>query len=110
MELNIDITEEKDKVVVHLAGEIDVYTASQLKDILIPLTEKKSNKVEVDFTNVKYMDSTGLGIFINALKTSKQYDSHMELVHLTDRVLRLFKITGLDEIIAIKPETRGVKE
>lgn len=110
MDLSIDVVEDKQKMVVQLNGEIDVYTASQLKDILIPLTEKENNYIEVDFTNVNYMDSTGLGIFINALKSSNKHESKMKLIHLSDRILRLFKITGLDEIIDIKPETRGAKE
>lgn len=110
MELDIDIVENSGKVIVNLAGEIDVYTAPQLKEILLPLTEVAGNNIEVCFAKVNYMDSTGLGIFINALKSTKKYDSNMKLVNLTERILRLFTITGLDEIIDINPKIRGVKE
>ncbi len=110
MDLDIDVVEKQDKTIVKLSGEIDVYTAPELKDILLPLVEKENNNIEVCFSDVEYMDSTGLGIFINALKSSKTYNSRMELVNLTDRVLRLFTITGLDEIIDINPEIRGVKD
>src|SRR5699024_3426258 len=110
MDLDIDVVEKQDKTIVRLSGEIDVYTAPELKDILLPLVEKENNNIEVCFSDVEYMDSTGLGIFINALKSSKTYNSHMELVNLTDRVLRLFTITGLDEIIDINPESRGVED
>lgn len=110
MDLDIDVVEKQDKTIVKLSGEIDVYTAPELKDILLPLVEKENNNVEVCFSDVDYMDSTGLGIFINALKSSKAHNSHMELVNLTERVLRLFKITGLDEIIDINQKIRGVKD
>lgn len=110
MDLEIDVVEEQDKIRMNLAGEIDVYTAPELRDTLLPLTEEKGNHIEISFSNVDYMDSTGLGIFINALKSSKENDSHMKLINLTDRVLRLFTITGLDDIIDINPKIRGAKD
>lgn len=110
MELDINVIEADDKVVVNLSGEIDVYTAPQLKDTLLPLTEIKGNNIEICFEKVNYMDSTGLGVFINALKSTQQYDSRMKLVNLSDGILRLFTITGLDEIIDINPKIRGVKD
>lgn len=110
MDLDIDVVEKQDKTIVKLSGEIDVYTAPELKDVLLPLVEKENNNIEVCFADVEYMDSTGLGIFINALKSSQTHNSHMELVNLTDRVLRLFTITGLDEIMNINPKIRGAKD
>src|SRR5699024_12812401 len=110
MKLEIDFDEKQDNIIVKLSGEIDVYTAPELKDILLPLVEKENNNIEVCFSDVEYMDSTGLGIFINALKSSQTYNSRMELVNLTDRVLRLFTISGLDEIIDLHPEIRGVTD
>lgn len=107
MNLKVDVVEENGKSVVRLTGEIDAYTAPELKESLLPLTRIDSQTVEVDLENVNYMDSTGLGVFISALKSTKENNSHLKLVNLQDRVLRLFKITGLDEIINIDATVKG---
>ncbi|MBU5266423.1 STAS domain-containing protein [Virgibacillus proomii] len=110
MNLTIKITDEPTKSIVHLSGEIDAYTAPNLKETLIPLTQQKSRIVEVDLEKVSYMDSTGLGIFISALKSTKEHDSKLILVNIQERVLRLFKITGLDEIMNVNAAIRGGSE
>jgi anti-sigma B factor antagonist len=110
MDLTIKITDEPNKSIVHLSGEIDAYTAPNLKETLIPLTQQKGRIVEVDLEKVSYMDSTGLGIFISALKSTKEHDSKLILVNIQERVLRLFKITGLDEIMDVNAAIRGGSE
>ncbi|MGP4107477.1 STAS domain-containing protein [Virgibacillus sp. L01] len=107
MNLKVEVSEESAKSIVGLSGEIDAYTAPQLKESLLPLTRIESQLVEVDLEYVNYMDSTGLGVFISALKSTKENNSHLKLVNVQDRVLRLFKITGLDEIIDITTAIRG---
>lgn len=106
MELAVQETAEQEHQVT-VSGEIDAYTASELRDTLIPLTEGKGATVIVVLSNVDYMDSTALGIFVAALKSSKKYDSHLKLQGMTDRVRRLFDITGLDEIIDIEYDEKG---
>ncbi|UFT99826.1 STAS domain-containing protein [Radiobacillus kanasensis] len=107
MNLDIKVTQEKDKSVVKLFGEIDAYTAPDLKDTLLPLATHEGQTIEVDLENVSYMDSTGLGVFVSALKATREVDSHLKLIKLQDRVLRLFTITGLNEVIDIDSEVRG---
>ncbi|MEJ8778901.1 anti-sigma factor antagonist [Pseudogracilibacillus sp. ICA-222130] len=104
MNLNIDIKDEGKKSIVQLSGEIDVYTAPALRDKLIPLTEKAGHKIKIDLENISYLDSTGLGVFINAYKSSKQHNSIIEIIHVKDRVLRLFQVTGLHEIMNVVPK------
>ncbi|HEX6923455.1 MAG TPA: STAS domain-containing protein [Bacillales bacterium] len=90
-----------------VAGEIDAYTAPQLREELLPLTEKQGAKVSVDLSGVQYMDSTGLGVFVAGLKSSKKHGSRLEIKKATPRVKRLFDITGLAEIINISSEVKG---
>lgn len=110
MNLVISVIEEDAKSKLLVSGEIDAYTAPKLKEGLLPLTKVSKKIVEVDLDQVSYMDSTGLGVFISALKSTKEYGSHLRLINLQDRVKRLFKITGLDEIIEISDEIRGGQE
>lgn len=110
MNLQIDIERETDLTTVFLAGEIDIYTAPKLKEQMVPLLEEKGRTVEVDLEDVGYMDSTGIGTFVNALKVANASGSHLRLVNMQERVLRLFNITGLDEIMDINATIRGGQE
>lgn len=107
MNLAIGIEESSNHYTVKISGEIDVYTAPELKEKLLPLTEVNGNEIKVDLQNTTYLDSTGLGVFISAYKSTKEHQSHLELIHAKDRVLRLFKVTGLDEIMNVRLEDRG---
>lgn len=107
MNLDIETVTEDKKFVVNLSGEIDAYTAPDLKEKLLPLTEHPDHVVEVNLEDVNYMDSTGLGVFISALKATKENGSYLKLVHPQEKVTRLFKITGLDEVLDINSAIRG---
>ncbi|SER38301.1 anti-sigma B factor antagonist [Gracilibacillus ureilyticus] len=109
MDLNIEVNDQGLSQSIKLAGEIDAYTAPKLKEALLPLVKKENVTVVVDLEHVNYMDSTGLGVFISALKATKEYDSELRLVSLQDRVRRLFEITGLENIINIDSTVRGGK-
>src|SRR5690625_3205802 len=102
MDLRVKVVDQQEKSVVYLSGEIDVYTAPKLKKAILPLTEQVNHLIEINFEHVQYMDSTGLGVFISALKSTQKYKSHLKLKHLNERILRLFNITGLNEIIDIE--------
>ncbi|SDC16965.1 anti-sigma B factor antagonist [Pelagirhabdus alkalitolerans] len=105
--LDVELVEQEEATKLVLSGEIDAYTAPILKESLLPLTQQEGAEIIVDLEKVNYMDSTGLGVFISALKSSKEYSSSLKLVHLQDRVHRLFKITSLDSIITIDTTVRG---
>ncbi len=106
MNLHIDDLKDGDSSILKLSGEIDAYTAPRLKEHLLNLIEE-NKEVQVDMQQVNYMDSTGLGVFISALKTSKEVDKTFKLINLQDNVYRLFNITGLNEVIDIENTVRG---
>ncbi|GAE36903.1 STAS domain-containing protein [Halalkalibacter akibai] len=87
--------------ILYLSGEIDAYTAPKLREELTPLTEL-GNSVKVDLSDVHYIDSTGLGIFIGALKATHIHKGDFILTGMSERIKRLFTITGLNEVITIE--------
>ncbi|NEU31459.1 STAS domain-containing protein [bacterium LRH843] len=101
--MNITIRKEleNNEMVVYLAGEIDVYSAPQLRETLVPLSKQKGKHVIVDLSDIQYIDSTGLGIFIGALKAAHANKGELKLRGMSERVQRLFSITGLDEVMTI---------
>lgn len=110
MNLEVNLMKNMEQATLRLAGEIDAYTAPQLKESFNSLMEQDSREIIVDLEKVTYMDSTGLGVFIGALKSAKEKDKQLKLVNIHERVFRLFQITGLDEIMDLKAAIRGGNE
>jgi anti-sigma B factor antagonist len=95
---DFDLLEEpvdENTQLVALQGEVDAVSAPQLGKRLLGLAEEGKKGVVVDMTGVTFMDSTGIGVILNALRALTSRDSQLVLVCPTERVLRPFRITGL---------------
>ena len=101
MELGIDVRHVGDHSVVDVKGEIDVYTAPKLREKLIELVSEGSYDVVVNLEGVDFLDSTGLGVLVGALKRVKAHDGSLSLVCSQDKILKIFKITGLTKVFPI---------
>ncbi len=87
---------------MELDGEIDIYTAAELKSVFQEMFEKHKEPVEINLENLEYIDSTGLGVLIGALKRLKEVDKQITLFHVKPNIAKLLNITGLNKIFVIK--------
>jgi anti-sigma B factor antagonist len=101
MELGIDVRNVDAHAVLDVKGEIDVYTAPKLREKLIELVADGSYDVVVNLEGVDFLDSTGLGVLVGALKRVKAHDGSLSLVCTQDKILKIFKITGLTKVFPI---------
>lgn len=88
----------EDYVKVALIGEIDIYTAQSFKERLYAIVETNQSDIRIDCSSLNYIDSTGLGIFVGALKKTKMFGKSIYLDKLKDNIRKLFVITGLDKL------------
>ena len=94
-------------VVVDVAGSVDVYTAAELRSGLdgqiqrgrIRLAQLSIRGELLD--DVDFLDSTGLGVLVARLKVVRSQNGWLKLVCTSEKVLRVFRITGLDKVFAI---------
>lgn len=87
--------------VVVVTGEIDVATSPELRRVLNDLVER-SRHVTVDLTATSFIDSSGLGVLVGALKRAREHDhDDLRLRGLQEPVRRVFEITGLTELFPI---------
>lgn len=101
MELEITTAQEAGACVVTVEGEVDVYTASQLKEVLVETIEGGCANVVVDLDRVSFIDSSGLGVLVGALRRAKERSGSVRLVCARENVLKIFRITGLDKVFPI---------
>ena len=62
-------TENRDgRCVVYVSGELDLEVASQMRAAMAPLVELKDRELALNLRDLKYIDSTGIGIIVSVLK------------------------------------------
>ena len=101
MELSLAMRTVSEHVVLEISGEIDVYTAPKLRERLIELVNSGQRNVVVDLGRVEFLDSTGLGVLVGAHRRLKARDGSLNLVCPHERLLKVFRITGLDTVFDI---------
>jgi anti-sigma B factor antagonist len=101
MELSLSTRTVAGYRVLEVSGEIDVYTAPQLRERLIAMVEDGARHVIVDLSRVEFLDSTGLGVLVGALKRLRGVNGDLALVCAQERLLKIFRITGLDRVFTI---------
>lgn len=88
--------------VIAVSGEIDLYTAPDLKALLTQVIEDGASGLVIDLSGTTFLDSTGLGVLIGGLKRLRSRDGALAVVNVDDSIARTFEITGLDQIFTIR--------
>lgn len=101
--INSRFDEEKEVWNLYLGGEIDIYTSNIFKEELqkIYLSDTIGD-IHIDASDLEYIDSTGLGVLIGALKRLKQKDKDIYIREAKPNVRKIFSITGLDKIFKLE--------
>jgi anti-sigma B factor antagonist len=101
VELSLNHRKEGDWTVLEVGGEVDVYTAPKLREKLVELVGEGHYQIVVDMTKVEFLDSTGLGVLVGGLKRVRSHDGSLALVCSQERILKIFRITGLTKVFPI---------
>ncbi len=102
MELDIPDQNVDGWTVVAASGEIDVVAAPELREQLVQLISDGTTKMVIDIENVDFIDSTGLGVLVGAIRRARSAGGDVRLVCTNSRLLKVFDVTGLDEIFTIE--------
>ena len=101
MDLSLETRDVDGRTVVVVGGEIDVYTAPKLRDKITELVTAGHHTLLVDLEAVEFLDSTGLGVLVGGLKKVRAHDGSLDLVCTQERLLKIFRITGLAKVFVI---------
>jgi anti-sigma B factor antagonist len=103
MQLRTDVSSLDGWTVVTVFGELDVASAPTLRERLIDLVSGGSHLLVLDLEGLDFLDSTGLGAIISALKRARTNGGDLRLVCTQSRIRRLFEITALDKAFPLFP-------
>ncbi len=94
---------ENGRLTVALTGEIDHHCA---KDYILAIGAKIEAYMPMictlDFSEVSFVDSSGIAVVINALRIMNQIEGRLLLTGLGDQPTRVFRAAGIDKLVEIK--------
>ncbi|RNL83326.1 STAS domain-containing protein [Halostreptopolyspora alba] len=108
MELKISSQSHADCVTVTVRGEIDLYTAPQLRSEFVHALDDGAHRLIVDMSRVEFCDSTGLNVLLSAMKRSREKGGDLILVAPNSAVTKLLEVTGLDSVFTIHESTEAL--
>jgi anti-sigma B factor antagonist len=101
MEFTVSTREENPFTVIEVGGEVDVYTAPRLREAVVTAIESGNTRLVIDVENVEFLDSTGVGVLVGALKKVRSAGGTLDIVCTQPRLLKIFGITGLDKVFGL---------
>jgi anti-anti-sigma factor len=96
--------------VIELAGELDHNTAPQLRAHLLHLTLGAGQILIVDLGGVTFCDSSGLTVLIACRNHALAAHAGIALAAVPDRVHRIFRIVGLDQVFTTHPSAQAATD
>ncbi|MEH2465151.1 STAS domain-containing protein [Nostoc sp.] len=89
--------------VIKLTGNLNATTSQDFRQNITNILETGAKIVLVDFKDVTFMDSSGLGALVLAFKTLRAADSKLVLCSISEQVRILFELTNMDKVFEIFP-------
>lgn len=86
---------------VRLVGDIDVFASPEVKSTLVAAIKDGQELLIVDFAKVSYIDSTGLGALVAALKAARDRGGTIAIACKDPQIRRIFDVTGLVKVFAM---------
>ncbi len=103
MRLGADTWDDRGRTVIELNGELDMFTAPLLRDVLLGVSGDGGNFLAVVMSGVAFLDSSGLGVLIGAAKRANAGGGGLCIAGARDNVLKVLRITGLTRVMPAFP-------
>ena len=94
---------EDGRLTVALTGEIDHHCAKgYIQAISAKIESYTPDLCVLDFSEVSFVDSSGIAVVINALRSMTQIEGKLLLTGILPQPMRVFRASGIDKIVEIK--------
>ncbi len=111
MEIHLNDSSMNGIEIVSLIGRLDAISSPELEEKVEPLTQNNCNNTLIfDLAGLEYISSAGLRIILKTAKNCKNNSIKLFLCGLSQKVFEVFKLSGFDLILDIRPNLDSVKE
>lgn len=98
----------RDAVTVVVAGELDHFSAPQVRRQLDEIVNDPSiSHLVLDLENLTFMDSSGIGVLLGRLRALQARGGMLSVKNMQPPIEKLFRLSGLDRVISIENGKRG---
>ncbi len=101
MELQLSARAGRGCTVVRVAGELDMETGPQLQDYLREFVDAGARRLVLDFTDVPFMDSSGLGLLVDVVKLLRDRNGRLCLAAVQDPVRNVLVLSAADQVVDV---------
>jgi anti-sigma B factor antagonist len=96
--MEISIKDNANSVSVVIVGDIEMITIKEFKEKLLQLGQSTEKDIDIDLSNVEYIDSSGVGVLISLLKMQKKKEKNLRIEKVSDKVLSVLKLSSLADV------------
>ena len=107
--MSFDCSEHLHYKLLHLTGEIDLHNSSEVRSCLLELLDK-GKSVIVDFTDLKYIDSSGMATLVEGLNVANKKNLSLIIVGANGAPLQVLELTRLNQVFTIIDSVSDIKE
>lgn len=96
----IEFKNQNDKLIVQIIGELDHHSAEEVRSKIDDRLDREgTTKLIMDFSNVTFMDSSGIGVVIGRYKKLSLKKGAVCITNVNSSVKRVFELSGMFKII-----------
>ncbi len=100
--MNVTIESSGNLMVAYLIGELDHHTAGNIREqIDKAISYKKPNHLVLDFKNITFMDSSGIGLVMGRYRLMQNHKGSIEIKNVTPQTKKIMELAGLGRIAVI---------
>ena len=99
--MNISESKQGNVTILKAEGKLDSMSSPELDKRLASMVESGTRKIVLDLSNLDYVSSAGLRVFLSAAKRLKQAQGKLELANLSAQVKQIFDIAGFETILPV---------
>lgn len=90
--------------ILEIVGELDLHRVPAVREQLEPLIKARPSRILIGLSDVTYIDSSGLALFIEVLQLIQGYGGQLALFGLRAPVRHIFDIARLDQVFTLYPD------
>ena len=107
----VSFQKQRNKLIAGLQGELDHHGAESMRrEIDSRLRRDKPSTLRLDFRNVSFMDSSGVGLVLGRYRLVRSWGGTIELSGMSGPVQRIMRLSGVEKIAAVITEKGGIHE
>lgn len=98
---SVNRIDDEDVSILKISGFLDAHTAPQLEEAIQQLTDEERYRIVVDFSDLSYISSAGLGVFMGFVENVREHGGDIKMCGMIPKIYRVFDLLGFPTLFDI---------